>query len=80
MIRKIYPLLLVVAAMMAATAVIVSHDGDTLFRMQELDLFLYTPHFLQQQATQAGGLLSYVGSYFTQFCYHPLTGALLLTA
>lgn len=79
MIRKIYPLLLVVAAMIAATAGVVLHDGDTLFRMQELDLFLYTPHFLQQQAAQAGGLLGYVGSYFTQFCYHPLTGALLLT-
>ena len=76
----LYPLLLIVAASVVSIVVITKHDSDTLFRIQEQDLFLYTPHFLNEHLSVAGGLLSYVGSYFTQFCYHPWVGALLLSA
>ena len=75
-----YPLLLIAVAAAVSMAVINSHDGDTLFRAQELDLFLYSRNFLHQHTDLAGGLLVYVGSYFTQFCYHPWLGSLLLVA
>ena len=78
-IKWLYPLLLIVLAAVASIVVITTNDSDTLFRMQEQDLFLYTPHFFHEQLSITGGLLSYVGSYFTQFCYHPWLGALLLS-
>lgn len=53
-------------------------EAGMLFRVQELNLFLYTPLFFKQQMVVAGGLLSYLGAYFTQFFYHPWLGVLLL--
>jgi membrane protein YdbS with pleckstrin-like domain len=53
-------------------------ENDYLFRVQELNLFLYTPLFFKQQLVVAGGLLTYLGTYFTQFFYYVWLGALLL--
>lgn len=79
-LTAIYTPLLIVAATVCAFVAIIVNDSDTLFRLQEFDLFLYTPSFFTDKVTQAGGLLSYAGSYFTQFCYHPHLGAALLAA
>lgn len=54
------------------------HESDYLLRAQELNLFLYTPLFFKQQMVVAGGMLTYVGTYFTQYFYHPWLGVLLL--
>ena len=74
----LYPLLLSVAALLLAYGVIVGQESDYLFRVQELNLFLYTPLFWQQQMALPGGLLTWLGSYFTQYFYHPWLGAALL--
>ncbi len=75
---RLYPLVLTAAALVAVFCVLLSYESDYLFRSQELNLFLYTPLFFQQKLVVAGGLLSYLGTYFTQFFYHPWLGTLLL--
>ena len=65
-------------ALVIALVVLVSYESDYLYRVQELNLFLYTPLFFKQQLVVAGGMLTWLGTYFTQFFYHPWVGSLLL--
>lgn len=65
-------------AILVTFFVLLINESDYLWRVQELNLFLYTPLFLKQQLVVAGGLLTYLGTYFTQFFYHVWLGSLLL--
>jgi hypothetical protein len=56
------------------------YKTDFLFRMQELSLFIFEKTFFLEFFKQPGGLLSYIGSFFTQFCYYPWLGVILLVA
>lgn len=67
-----------VLALVVAFVVMVTVESDYLKRVEELNLFLYTPLFFKQQLVVAGGLLSYLGTYFTQYFYYPWLGSLLL--
>lgn len=69
----------VIVAIAALTIAECTYDGDVLFRVQELNLFLYTPLFFQQQLVVPGGFLTWAGTYFTQFFFHPWLGATLLS-
>lgn len=53
-------------------------EADLLYKLQEQNLFMRTPLFFQQRMVVAGGLLSWAGSYLTQYFYYPLFGAGLL--
>lgn len=64
--------------LLAVFVVLTVFESDYLFRVQELNLFLYTPLFFKQQLVVAGGLLTWLGTYFTQFFYYPWLGSLLL--
>lgn len=75
---RFYPLLLSLLGLVAAFVCIVSFESDFLRRAEEMNLFLYTPLFLQQQLVVPSGLLTYVGTYFTQFFFHPWLGTLWL--
>ncbi len=67
-------------ALLATFIVLLVHESDYLWRVQELNLFLYSPLFFKQQLVVAGGLLVWLGTYFTQFFYHVWLGTLLLCA
>lgn len=75
---RFYPLILVAVALITVFCMVLSYESDYLFRAQELNLFLYTPLFFKQQLVVAGGLLTWFGTYFTQYFYHPWVGMLLL--
>lgn len=62
-----------VAAMLLAIC-----ESDLLFRVQEQNLFMHTELFFKQHMIRAGGLLTWLGAYFTQYFYYPLLGAGLL--
>ena len=53
-------------------------EADYLWTAQEHNLFLHTPLFFQQCMQVSGGLLSWAGTYLTQFFYYPMLGAGLL--
>ena len=67
-----------VLVLVAAFGAIVANEDDYLYRVQELNLFLYTPLFFKQQLVVAGGMLTWLGTYFTQFFYHIWLGTLML--
>lgn len=73
-----------IAVPLLALAVIafclLAFESDFLFRVQELNLFLYTPLFFKQQMVVAGGFLTWIGTYFTQYFYHTWMGVIMLCA
>ena len=55
-------------------------EKEFLWKAQEMNLFLGTGVFFKEQMVLPGGLLSWIGTYFTQYLYHPWLGVLLLAA
>lgn len=53
-------------------------EDEYLWKVQELNLFLDTPLFYKQQLVVAGGFLTYLGTFFTEFFYHPSLGVAML--
>lgn len=75
---------LVLALWLVALAVIAGalllFESDQLWKVQEKNLFLCSSLFLKEQLVVPGGLLTWLGTWFTQFLYHPWLGVLLLCA
>lgn len=71
-------ILVSLAALAALWVVMVTYESTLLFRVQEFNLFLYTPLFFKQCMVASGGFLVWLGSYFTQYFYHPWIGATFL--
>jgi len=71
--------LIPVVALIAMAVALLAYDSDFLYRVQELNLFLYTPLFFQQQLVVSGGFLTWLGTYFTQYFYYPWMGVALLS-
>lgn len=59
---------------------LLSLEGDVLYRIQELSLFLPTRPFYHSLAVYPGGTLSWAACYLTQFFYHTALGVALLAA
>ena len=55
-------------------------ESDLLWKLQERNLFLDTLLFFDEQMVVPGGLLSWAGTWLTQFFYYPWLGTLLLCA
>ena len=61
-------------------AALLLFENQLLWKIEETNLFLYSPLYFKEQMLVPGGLLSYVGCFFTQYLYHPWLGVLLLCA
>ena len=66
--------LLCVAALAAIAACLLCLEDEFLWKVQELNLHLDTPLFCKQQMVVAGGFLTWLGTWFTEFFYHPAIG------
>lgn len=62
----------------AAAFALLRYESDYLWKAQELNLFLDTPMFFHQQTVVSGWLLTWLGTYFTQYFYYPWQGVTLL--
>ncbi|MBO4315674.1 MAG: hypothetical protein J5867_06920 [Prevotella sp.] len=69
-----------IAALVAIACGLLVYESDFLWKVQELNLFLSTHLFFKEQMVVAAGMLSYLGTWFTQFFYHPWMGVTLLCA
>ena len=67
-----------IAALAAVACGLLIYESDFLWKVQELNLFLDTPLFFKQQMVVAAGLLTYVGTWFTQFFHHAWMGVAML--
>ncbi len=77
--RYTYILLWLCAMVLIAGALLV-FESDQLWKVQEKNLFLCSTLFLKEQLVVPGGLLTWIGTWFTQFLYYPWLGVLLLSA
>ena len=77
-VLKCYALLLPLLTLLVIGIALLIHESAYLYRAQELNLFLYTPLYLKQLMVASGGLLAWLGSYFTQYFYYPWLGILML--
>lgn len=57
-----------------------TYESETLFRLQELNLFVPGSTFYRTFSEYPGGTLSWLGCYFTQFFYYPAWGCAILVA
>ena len=76
--KRFIPILTWLGALLLIAVALLSFETDLLWRVQLYNLFLDTPLFFRELMVEPGGLLSYVGCYFTQFFYHPWLGVLML--
>ena len=67
-----------IAALAAIACGLLLCESHFLWKAQELNLFLDTPLFFKQQMVVPAGILTYIGTWFTQFFYHPWMGVMLL--
>ena len=74
MVKRLLPYLFP----LTAAILLVVLESDVLYALQEQNLFLHTPLFYEQQMVRAGGLLTWIGSYLTQYFYYPMLGAGIL--
>ena len=78
MIKKMKPFALWVGVLLVIAIALIVVESDLLWKIQQYDLFLYSSLFFKQQMVVSGGMLSYIGSFFTQFFYYPWMGTLML--
>lgn len=76
--KRFIPILPWVGALLLIACALLYYETDLLWKVQQYNLFLDTPHFFHEQMAVSGGFLSYVGCYFTQFFFHPWLGVLIL--
>lgn len=76
--KTIKPIAIWLGALLAIATALIFAEGDQLWKVQQYNLFLYTSLFFKQTMVVSGGMLSYLGTFFTQFFYHPWMGVVLL--
>ncbi len=76
-IRIPYLIIWVVALFIIASALLIL-EKDFLWKTEEVNLFQYTTLFFKQQMLMPGGLLTYLGTYLTQYLHYPWLGTLIL--
>ena len=65
---------LCMVALLAIGGCLLGLEDELLWKVQELNLHLDTPLFFRQQMVVAGGWLTWLGTWFTEFFFHPALG------
>ena len=76
--KRFLPITTWIVALLIVAGALLYFEADLLWKLQEQNLFLNTTIFFQEQMVVPGGLLSWAGTYLTQFFYYPWLGTLLL--
>ena len=67
-----------IGALVIMAGAMLIFESDQLWKVQEKNLFLCSSLFLKEQLMVPGGLLTWIGTWFTQFLYYPWLGVSLL--
>ena len=69
-----------ILALVVIGSLLLIYESDFLWKLQEINLFLNSKVFFEELMVEPGGLLSWIGCWFTQFFFHPWLGVLMLCA
>ena len=78
--KKYLPISVCLVALLVVAGALLFFEADFLWKLQEQNLFLDTSLFFKERMTVPGGLLSWAGTWLTQFFYDPWLGVSLLCA
>lgn len=76
--KRYLPLTLWGAMLLVIASILLLLENDFLWKLQEQNLFLDTSLFFEERMVVPGGLLSWLGTYLTQYFYYPWMGVMLL--
>ena len=76
--KRFIPLTTWLVALLIITGALLMFESDFLWKLQDQNLFLNTKLFFNEQMVVPGGLLSWMGTYLTQYFYYPWLGTVLL--
>ena len=76
--KRFLPIIQWLGALSVIGCALLCLESDLLWKVQQQNLFLYSSLFLKQTMVTSGGMLSYLGTFFTQFFYHPWIGVVML--
>ena len=76
--KRYLPIAVWAVALSVIAGALLFLESDFLWKVQEGNLFLETSLFFREQMVVPGGLLSWIGTFLTQFFYVPWWGTLLL--
>lgn len=77
-ILRYMPIIVILFFAISSFVFLAFAKSDYLFMVQEKSLFMDTELFFKESMAVPGGLLNWLGCYFTQFFYYPWLGALML--
>lgn len=78
--KKLSPIALCLGALLVVAFALLYGEADWLWKVQQHNLFLGSSLFFRQQMVVPGGMLSYLGAFFTQHFFYPWVGVVLLCA
>ena len=76
--KKYLPIIIWVIALVTIAGAMLLFENDLLWKVQQMNLFLNSMTFFKSQMVVPGGLLTWIGTWFTQFLHYPWLGVLLL--
>lgn len=76
--RLIKPIALWLLTLTVLAIIMLYFEADLLWKVQQHNVFLNTSLFFHQMMAMPGGMLSYLGAFFTQHFYYPWIGVILL--
>ena len=76
--QKHLALAILIGALAVIAGALLIFESDQLWKVQEKNLFLCSWLFLKEQLVVPGGLMTWLGTWFTQFLYYPWLGVMLL--
>ena len=76
--RLLKPIVLWLATLIVVASALLVFEADLLWKVQQHNVFLNTSMFFQQMLAVPGGMLSYLGAFFTQHFYYPWAGVILM--
>lgn len=79
-VQKIMPWCYAVIFAAIAAFFLISWNSDTLYMAQGHNLFMNCPEYFAECMSKPGGLLTWLGTYCTQYFYTPAVGATMLIA
>ena len=74
----IKPIALWLLTLTVLAIIMLSFEADLLWKVQQHNVFLNTSLFFHQMMAMPGGMLSYLGAFFTQHFYYPWVGVILM--
>jgi hypothetical protein len=78
MVERLKPFALWTGVLVVIAVALLYYESDMLWKVQHSNLFLFSSLFFKQQMIVPGGMLSYLGTFFTQFFFYPWMGVLLM--